>query len=144
MALPRTSISIALNGRYLATAFALSLGIVLVGTARAEAAGCGRHVVRGASLSAQLDALRDPAPGPTALPPERAPEPCSGPGCSDGGRPMPSPPGSTIPISPREWCTLNAPAFVPRSPASAVLTDDPAGRPTLMSARLERPPRPFA
>ncbi len=140
MALPRTNIPIALDGRNLAAALALSLGIVLFGTVPAGAAGCGHYVVRGAFRSAQLDGLRDAAP----VPPTSAPERCSGPGCSDGGRPMPSAPQSSVPVSLREWCSLTATAFVPRSPASAVLTDDSAGRPVLIPAKLERPPRPFA
>ncbi|HEY2155214.1 MAG TPA: hypothetical protein VGH33_06260 [Isosphaeraceae bacterium] len=144
MAVRRTSIPVRCEGRNLAAALALFLGVALLGPAPAEAAGCGHQVAHGAFLSAQLDGLRDATPIASSLPAPRAPQPCSGPGCSDAGRPIPSAPTSTVPVSLREWCSLTVPAFVPDSPASAVLTDDPAGRPVLRPARLDRPPRPFA
>jgi hypothetical protein len=145
VAVRRTSIPVCCEGRSLAAALAVFLGIALLRPASAEAAGCGHQVAHGAFLSAQLDGLHGAVPVPTAAPPSpKAPEPCSGPGCSDAGRPVPSAPGSTVPISLREWCSLAVPGFVPRLLASAALPDDPAGRPVLLPAPLERPPRPFA
>ncbi len=144
MSIRWTNILFRCAGRNPAAALALLLGLALV-HAPAEASGCGRHVAHGTSLSAQLHGLRGAIDIPTVpLPPPKAPEPCSGPGCSDAGRPLPSAPSSTVPVSLREWCSLAEPAFVPRSPASAAFTDDPTGRPALVPAKLERPPRPFA
>ena len=134
-----------LEARRLAAALAVLLAAALVGPAKAEAAGCGRHIAPGPNAVALMDGLLrgEVTTDIGSIPPLPRP-PCSGPACSQG-RPPASPTPSTIAPDPiREWGSLTGTTEPPRPTASAALTPDPPVRPVRVPSRPDRPPRDFA
>jgi hypothetical protein len=131
--MPRGSVNAAAIGCLLAVAGA-------VAAASPAHASCGDWLEGHAASPARFltDASRlDRSAAPR---PDRAP--CDGPSCS---RRSPAPPaapaGPSHDVSIERWCGLAAASFsAPAAPCGVVLTCEPRVE-TIVSARLERPPR---
>lgn len=146
MSARRTTIRAHSGAPRFAAVVATLLAIATLVPAKAEAAGCGRHVAPSADSIALLGRLRSVLGyaaelGP--LPPRPTP-PCSGPECTEGRRPESPTPSSVLPTSLREWGSLtDIPVLTPQA-TFAVQTAEPILRALDIPFRPERPPRPFA